>query len=198
MALSWDLRVRSSWRKDRVPLCEQWCLKAQAIGIHSVLIYWQRTTYKCRSSVICTDFCQGVGHTCCTNTIAAALTSAGQCSVPSGCCECISFRLKNLYCFELIQHCAHIPPFSCRREPFISADCSEHHPSAPCSYRSQNPSDQPFPLYLFISASPSSAPRKLHSTHLHHMATLWISEHSYHISSWSPCWVSVQGGPVCK
>lgn len=158
---------------SRVPLCEQWCLKAQAIGIHSVLIYWQRF------SVICTDF-------------------SVQCSVTSGCCECISFRLKNLYCFELIQHCAHIPPFSCRREPFIRADCSEHHPSAPCSYRRQNPSDQPFPLYLFISASPSSAPHKLHSTHLHHMATLWISEHSYRISRWSPCWVGVQGGPVCK
>lgn len=76
MALSWDLRVQSCWRKDlkdlsdsRVPLCEKRCLKAQVIWIHSVLMYWQRTMYKCKFSVICTDFCQGVGHTCCTNTI---------------------------------------------------------------------------------------------------------------------------------
>lgn len=129
--------------------------------------------------------------------------------VTFGCSVYAPFPLKNsLYCFELIQHCPHIPTFSCccHRRPFIHTYSTEHHPPmSRLNHWKQNTPNQRSPHHLFTSADPHSAGYKLHSPPLHHAATVWVSDHSHHTdrrpssdlsSGPGPCWANTPGNPT--
>lgn len=118
-----------------------------------------------------------------------------------------SFPLKNsLYCFELIQHCPHIPTFSCCKQPFIHTDDTEHHPSAARLNHWRCPPPDQRPLYhLFISANPDSADYKVLSPQLQHAATVWTGDGGHHAdhrsssglsSRLGPCCANASGGPI--